>query len=131
MVFSRFPQYTVGVGTSIFKDVTTVLPHFESCWLASLRDHLHAVDGWLELDDPQVPPLQREHDQYLMDLALTSTKFKPYQIRLINYCRLYLWVVTVADISNANGTHILETAFQGNPAARVVNPNWCHVHQPI
>ena len=122
-------QYSVGTGTSIFKDTSTKLPHFESKWLASVRGYLATVGGSLQLDQDTVPKLQRQHDKFIMDIVIASGKFKPFQIRMVNYCRLYLRVLTVADISNANGTSITPGAFQGLPSAINTNSNWCHVHQ--
>ncbi len=122
-------QYSLGTGISFLQDTETALPHFESCWLASLRAYLHAIDGHLELNNPHVPPPQRQHDQHIMDIVLASGQFKPYQVRLVNYCRLYLRVITLADIANANGTHILHEIYHGYPTGINDNSNWCHVHQ--
>jgi hypothetical protein len=122
-------QYSVGTGTPILQDTTTALPHFESNWLASLRQYLQDVGGHLELDQPFVPALQRTQDQFIMDIVLQSKKFKPGEVRQVNYCRLYLRVLTLADISNANGTYILQEAFDGEDRAILKNSKWCHVHQ--
>jgi hypothetical protein len=47
-----------------------------------------------------------------MDLPLTF-HLTSIQLRLINYCRLYLRIITVADITLAIGTHITLLASQG------------------
>ena len=122
-------QHCAGTSYSIFQNTTTSLPHFESTWLASLRQYLHAIDGSLELDNPYIPPKQREGDEYLMDIVLTNGCFKPAQIRMVNYCRLYLRAVTIADIATADGTAIRPGVFQGTPQSINVNSNWNHVHQ--
>ncbi|KAI2512751.1 hypothetical protein MHU86_1539 [Fragilaria crotonensis] len=82
------------------------MPHLESKWIASLRTFLSTIDATIEVDDPGIPPLQREHDSYLMDHVLESRQFQPAQIRRINYCRLYLQAVTVSDISTNNGLQL-------------------------
>jgi hypothetical protein len=123
-------QYCIGTSTPLFADTTTSLPHLESTWLASLRTYLQAVQGHIELDTTYTPPLLRQHDQYIMDLAIQSKRFKPFQLRLLNYCRLYLRVVSIADISNANGSHIPKPVYQGDESAINKNSDWCHVHQP-
>ena len=64
-----------------------------------------------------------------MDVVLAQPTFKPYQIRQINYCRLYLRVITIADITTAAGTHIDAGVYDGLPSAINRNPNWCHSHQ--
>jgi hypothetical protein len=45
----------------------------------------------------QCTPLQRFWVIHLIDKVLDCNQFKPRQIRLINYCRLFLQVHTVAD----------------------------------
>lgn len=122
-------QYAAGTGTPILQDTSTKLPHFESHWLASLRTYLHAIQGKMQLDQPYLPSLQRQQDAFIMDAVLLSGKFQPNEIRKINYCRLYLRVITLADISNANGTMITDEAYQGSPDAILRNSDWCHVHQ--
>lgn len=96
-------QLSLGTGTSFLIDVTTPHPHQESKWLSLLRRYLEHIDGTLELDEAFVPPLQREHDFYLMDSVIRSGKFTPAQIKTVNYCRLYLQAVTVSDISMPDG----------------------------
>ena len=99
-------QLSLGTGESFLSDVHTPHPHCESKWLASLRKFLASINGTIELDEDFVPPLQRENDTYLMDAVLDSGKFKDAQITAINYCRLYLQVVTLSDISTADGTSL-------------------------
>lgn len=108
-------QINVGVGYSIFEDVTSSLPHFESKWLDSLRQFLRLIQGRLRLDKTFVPEIQRVNDSHIMDHVLERGNFTPSQIRKINYCRLYLQVVTVSDIATANGTHLAPGIRDGNP----------------
>jgi len=54
-----------------------------------------------------------------MDLALASTPaLPPCDIKRINYCRLYLNVVTFSDMVNAAGTHLDAGIYQGSPTIR-------------
>jgi hypothetical protein len=65
-------QYTVGTSVPIFSETKTKLVQLEAKWLASLRQYLHDVEGTIELDDDWVAPLQREHDAFIMDIAMAS-----------------------------------------------------------
>ena len=56
------------------------------------------------------PPLQREHDSYIMDHVLNSNHYTPAEVRRLNYCRLYLNAVTVSDLANPDGM-TLDLAF--------------------
>jgi hypothetical protein len=82
------------------------LPQIPNPLLAQLRVFLNTIDATIEVDNPQVPPLQRSNDTYIMDWVIKFGNFSPAQIKRINYCRLYFNVVTVADISNVAGTHV-------------------------
>ena len=100
-------QCSAGTGTLIFTDTITALPHLESSWPSSARNHLKDVKSSLELDNTGVPPSQRLCDSCTVDQALASEKFQPNQIRKINCCRLCLRVVTVGDVATAGGTQVL------------------------
>ena len=123
-------QYCTGTGRSIFKDVTTPLPHLESQWLKSLRTYLKDINGWLEIGTNTVPELQREHDSFIMDAVLDpAAKFQPKEIKMVNYCRMHLRVLTVADIANAAGNRIDADMHNGEASAINTNSQWHHVHQ--
>jgi hypothetical protein len=122
-------QLAVGTSYSIMERVDHSLPHLESKWLASLRTFLASISASLLLDDPCIPPLQREHDQYLMDLILQSTRFTPQEVRRLNYCRLYLQVVTLADISKPNGEDLDPCFLQGTSSLQSGCTRWHTVHQ--
>ena len=122
-------QYCVGTSWSIFKDTSTPIPHWESNWLASMRTYLAKLKADFDLDNGYIPELQREGDAFIMDIVLQSGQFQPAQIRMINYCRLYLRVITVADIADARGTAISPGIYQGTPESVNTNSQWHHVHQ--
>jgi len=54
-----------------------------------------------------------------MDLAINLTHLQPMDIERINRCHIYLRAETMADITNARGTHILANAYFCDPAGRV------------
>jgi len=84
-------QYNLGTSKFLLTDTTTDLQHCESCWVNSLRTFLQIVEGTIKVDKDYIPPLQRQNDCYIMDLALASTPaLPPCDIKQINYCRLYL-----------------------------------------
>jgi hypothetical protein len=69
---------------------------------------LRTIDGHFDLDEDYIPPPQRELDIYLIDLLVTrSDAFIPDEARIINYCRQYLGVVTLSDITNATGDQLV------------------------
>jgi hypothetical protein len=93
-------------------DPRSKLPHLEGRWLISVRKFLRFIHGSIELSDPQIQPLQRQRDLYLMDLAMASTLL-PAEIKRINLCRLYFNVNTLSDVTNASGTRLLPGILDG------------------
>ena len=123
-------QYCAGISISILEYTERPLPHLEAKWIASLRRYLVDVKGHLELDDSFMPQLQRQADEFIMDIVITSGKFQPCEIRRINYCRLHLGgVVTVADIATSDGRSIDPAYFNGQ-VPQQKSCNWHQVVQP-
>ena len=109
-------QMHIGTGTSFLEDVHTELPHMEVKWLASLQTYLKHINGYFELDDPGVLPLQRENDDYIMDRIIRSHRFHTKQIIQLNLCRLYLKVATISDITMPDGKTIDPSFEAGEPS---------------
>jgi hypothetical protein len=57
-------------------------------------------------------PLRRRGDFYLIQ-AFVSNNFKGQELIRLNRCRLFLRVVTLADISSADGKMITHDAWHG------------------
>jgi len=68
--------------------------------------------------------LVRENDLFLMD-EFMKYNFTPAQMKLINQCRLYLQVITIADITAADGKRLLRSTFNGiQPQDRISTLYW-------
>lgn len=129
-IVMEWVQYCVVTSYSIFQDTgTSRLHHLEAKWIASLRDYLHEINATFDFHDDCVPPPQRQNDTYIMEHVLQSKRFKPSEIRRINFCRLWLRVITVADIANAAGTCIAIDKLEWDNASPNANSKWHHVHQ--
>jgi hypothetical protein len=109
-------QLSLGVSFPLLERVHVSLPHLESKWFASLRRFLATIDAAIQLDNPEVPPTQREHDEYIMDLIMNARRFSNAEIRKLNYCRLYLQVVTLADVTKPNGVELDPNLLRGYPS---------------
>ena len=68
-----------------------------------MRQYLRTFDGTISLQVAPVNTLQQINDRCIMDLVLTTGSFKKHKIKQINYCRLYLQVITISDITSATG----------------------------
>ena len=78
-----------------------------------MREYLASTGSFLELKGDFVVPEQHDADEFLMTIALESQKFKPAQLRCINYCRMYLNVLLVSDIVTAKGDFIEPWMYSG------------------
>jgi hypothetical protein len=123
-------QLHTGVGFSLLDDVTTVISYLATCWLPSLRTFLASINGTIQLDRAYVPTIQRVRDEYIMDTILRSEAFTIAQIKVLNYCRWYLQVVTVSDIGQArNGTHVDAGYISGYPTLLSSQTTWITINQ--
>jgi hypothetical protein len=100
-------QYEAGVSWSLFDDVSTPVNCTLARWLPSLRKFLSTIYGHFDLDDEYITPPQREHDVHLIDLVTRSEAFTEKEAAILNYCRIYLGVTTLSDISTAKGDMLI------------------------
>ena len=122
-------NYSVGTSVSILTDVTTPLPHLEAKWLGSLRTYLNHVRAWIDVDDAGIAPLEREHDDYIMDLIIQSQQFQPAQIRMLNYCRMYLGAITLSDLTTPRGIYLDNAKLRGHISRLSSTTTWLRIHQ--
>ena len=113
-VVMSWAQYCVGTSTPVLHDVHTRWPHFEAKWLTSLRNYLRDIGGSIRIHQHGVCKLQRINDKFIMDVALSSGKFGPAALKRINYCRMYLNVLLLSDITLPHGKCLDAAAFEGD-----------------
>ena len=65
---------------------------------------------------------QREKDEYLMDIA-RKQGYNQKHMKQINQVRMYLKVITLADITEEMGTHIEASCFEWKKSCPI-NTNW-------
>ncbi len=119
----------IGHLVSLLSQVHAKLPHCESVWLASMRTFLATINATIEVDEPGIPPKQRQGDEYIMDMILEDGSYTKAQIRRLNYCRLYLQAVTVSDITDADGKVLDFSKRNGDTSLQSSRTTWLHVNQ--
>jgi hypothetical protein len=77
------------------------------------------------VDRPYTIAPERTNDKHIMDWIIESKKFHDKDIRILNYCRLYLNVTTISELFDATGKHMLPLMYQCQ------RPNWFNRHQFI
>jgi exonuclease III len=108
-------QDQLGVGQKVLEHPSIDYPHDESKWFRQTRRFLHSIGGTIIIQDAPLMQLQRHHDEFLMDRICKSNHFTTPEIKIINYCRLYLRVTLISDLATASGTTLIPGVFTGSP----------------
>jgi hypothetical protein len=122
-------QYCAGISTPILENVQVELVHLESRWLSSLRKYLSHIKAGIQVDKNGVAPLEREHDTYIMDHILASKQFTPKEIRQLNYCRMVLGALTIADLATTKGDRLDNAKLHGECSLLSVETKLIRAHQ--
>ena len=120
---------SAGMSYSLLERVDKQLPHLESKWIHSLRQFLSSISASIHLDDPCMPQPQQVNDQYLMDMIIHSNPYSPVQIRTLDYCRLYVQAVTLADITKPNGLYLDPCFLTGHSSLYSSSTRWHSINQ--
>ncbi len=122
-------QLAIGISSPILEKPGITLPQLESKWIGSLRSFLAHYDMAIHLDESMVPPVQRVHDAYIMDVVLQSQLFTAAEIQRINYCRLFLQAVTISDLAKTDGVTLDRSKLCGHPSLMSSTTTFLHIHQ--
>ena len=115
-------QLSVGVSHPVLEQPLQPLPHIES-FLARLKLSI-------QMTDTGIPPLQREHDTYIMDHILQANHYyTKAEVRKLYHCRLYLQAVTVSDLSQTEGMSIDPQMMQGQDTEQGSRTAILSIHQ--
>jgi len=127
-------QIQAGIPNQVLED-TIVLPWLLNRWITNLRNFLCSIHGTIILEDPWTIPMLWTHNWYLL-LDFLHTNLPLKDIQILNNCRMYLQVTTLAEITNHNSTWLLETRLQQGrttPTLQMVSKsllNWPHQPDP-
>ena len=105
-------QLHAGCGVQILTANPNAYPYVPHTRLTYLWKFLHQIQATIHVSDAWTPPLIREGDSYLM-AQFQSRNFKPKTMHILNKCRMFLNIITVADITNPHGTHICKDILVG------------------
>lgn len=109
-IMTKWVHHSLGISKFFLEEVSVDLPHLEADWAKSLRQFLSSYTMTIKLQNNEsvIPPLARVNDLFIMDHVLDSGNFSRKQIKMINYCRLYLNATLLSDITDLSGTTILQ-----------------------
>lgn len=115
LMTASWTQAFLGTSKFFLTDPSHPVPPVSPSFLMDIRTFLHDIQGSIVLQEPPIPALLRLHDRCIMDIVMSQSRWKPFQIIQINSCRRYLQAQTLADITNMRGTRLLPHTFNGTP----------------
>ncbi len=112
IVFSWF-QFCAGVGYPVFLQSERQLPHLEGHWLVSIRNFLVHIDGALKLTKNSHPTVSTYRQLVPHGQGLQLRPLHDGKLKRLNYCRLYLNVLTLSDVTDAKGNRFAPGILDG------------------
>lgn len=124
-------QTFLGVSQCILTDVHQPIPPVGPSILLDLRQFLRHINAHLSISHSPQQQVLRTHDRFIMDIALSQTRWKPKQLIQINSCRRYLQALTIADICTSSGTRLThETTNAIAPSDNLLRVNRFNQQKP-
>jgi hypothetical protein len=103
-------QVIAGVSFSPLQFPEKTVPYLDHAWLDSTRQFLkHDCSAQIEIPKLQLPSPQRVNDSCIME-AFLKLKLSPTSLRRQNFCRLWLQVTHMSDISTLQGNKVDRSA---------------------
>jgi hypothetical protein len=96
-------QLASGLCDPIMEQVDINLSFIGKGWFPQIRKRLNNMKGQFWIEQQWTPALQRIHDTSIMKALILSPNISEQTLRILNYVRLFLRVITIADIANEQG----------------------------
>jgi hypothetical protein len=117
-------QLFVGIGQLVLNaSFRKYSSYIDNGWLKLLWEFASHAEITFHSNLVWVPPLTRKNDSYIMEQFANYAKNAPVMSTL-NQCKLFLQVITMADISSACGSIILLEVKGGTPHNRKSTLRW-------
>jgi hypothetical protein len=100
-------QICAGITYPVLENNNIYHYYVNSPWVQITKSFLRAIKGQLYIPSIATIKIIRVNDVALMESANTQ-RFTKSQLESINACRIYLKITTLAEITNENGTNILQ-----------------------
>lgn len=120
-----------GTGKPLLTYPDHLCPHLEGQWFGHTREFLSTVGGSLRTIYNFVPQPFRVGDKFLMDSIAAVTRFGKKRMRLINYCRLYLRVTFLSELTNSKGDALIPHFWKGDLSSRPAPPFQVYPRQQL
>jgi hypothetical protein len=108
-------QLVIGSSHPLFTyPLLQVLKFCPRNWIINVWDFLWSINGTIQLEKSWHLETQRTNDLFLMDTIMNHLPhFPPKTLKCLNACRIFLQVITLADITDGSGCDILKCSLMG------------------
>ena len=115
-------QISSGSSYPLLEIPTRPCKHLEGTWLLSTRTFLSDINASIPIVAMYCPCPLRLFDCAIMDAFNTIPGLGRKRLMHLNYCRLYLQIHFLSEITNTQGTHLLPGFWNGDPTSRPAPP---------
>jgi len=99
-------QLLTGFTTPVMQNIASKIDYIETSYLVEMRRRLSDIEGTIWIEHAWVLSLQRQRDESLMERFTTIPRITRGQLKQANTVRLYLRVITIADLTAPEGSTI-------------------------
>jgi hypothetical protein len=123
-------QMCSGFTEPILRSVNDAIEYLSPSYIISLRDRLREMNAYIWIEKSWCPQLQREGDKSIMQTFARCPHISRAMLRQANAVRLYLRVVTIADLADVGGSFIPAGMLTGDWTAGT-DLKWPYQPKPI
>ena len=106
-------QLVSGLTTPVFETTGVSLSYIKRGLLTAMHERMRGMDATMWIEDSWVPSLQRGGDESIMDRFTSIVGITPRELDKVNQIRLYLRVITIADLVHPSGGYIPDDTLTG------------------
>jgi hypothetical protein len=120
-------QLISGLSQPLLEETHRTTPYLQKSLFTETRRFLDEIQCTILIPAAATPLAPRLNDAHIMD-HLNSPNYTKHKLQHINACRMYLQAITLSDLCNGAGTHILPEVMIGRPIP-TSNSKWAWPRQ--
>ena len=130
LISLKYSQIEAGISQHLMEHPNISISYLSPTWLLSIRQYMYQHNLALTFSDQLQINYQGQHDRCIMQQDILK-RYNKQQQWDINLVRLHLQVLTLSDISTADGKQITQQAYNGTRKAHHrIRLNWPRQSKP-
>jgi len=107
-------QLLSGFTTPVMQNTANRIDYIGTSYLVEMRHRLLEIEGTIWIEHAWTPPLQRQRDKSIMERFTAIPRITTGQLKQANTVRLYLRVISIADLTDPEGSTIPDGMLTGD-----------------